>query len=284
MNSGARLADTAWRATARNGRPGEREESRWSRGSQEPGRGDQWRLGGSRAGQGWGAGGFRGQDWDPDRERGSGSWSERGQEDRSRQAGSYGQSGYGQGGSYGQGGYGQSGYGQSGYGQGRERLGQGSYGQGRGDYGQGYGGGSYGSGYGDQNRYGQTMRSDRERIGRPPRNYKRSDERIREDICEAIVRANDIDAGEVDIQVVSSEVTLSGIVDDRDDKRRIQDLAQDVPGVSEVNNHLRTRQGSGLKEALSRTGEAIKQFVKGEPRDTNTNTPPNASTSNPPTR
>jgi hypothetical protein len=137
--------------------------------------------------------------------------------------------------------------------------------------------------------YSETARQPR--MGRPPRNYTRTDDRIREDLCEAIIRAQDIDASEMEVLVQGFEVTLVGVVDDRDDKRRIEDIAQETPGVTEVHNQLRTKQGSGLRDALSRTGEAIKQFVTGEPaRDPNnpTNdrsrpaTSPN--TANPPTR
>jgi BON domain len=271
----------------------EREEERW-RSREEQEREGRWRQRGQGA-QGWGAGGFRGEDWGEGRNQGSGSWHERGGGQENRYGQSYGQGGYsgggyGQGsqsgrygeggtysqggqGSYGSGSYSQGGYG-AGYGSSRDMSG---YGQG--SYGSGYGQGSYGGGYrqGFAGAQGGDYRQQTPRIGRPPKNYKRSDERIREDVCEAIVRAADVDASEVDIQVSNGEVTLTGVVEDREDKRRIEDLAQDLSGVTEVHNQLRTRQAGKFTEALSRTGEAIKQFVKGEPTRDQSNTPPTAS-------
>jgi osmotically-inducible protein OsmY len=301
----------------RDERDQSREEDRGWRGRED--RDEPWRY--SQRTQAWGAGGFRGQDWtegarerNERRERGDwgGGWQEGA--GRSQGSGSWAESGRGQEGRYGQGNpYGQAGGyggGQSGYGSGFSSGGQSGYGGygGQSGYGSGTGSGQPGyGGYGGQSGYGgssgqqwygsgqagygsgqygssggQYQRERRDRIARPPRGYKRSDERIREDVCEAIVRAWDLDAGDVDVQVQGTEVTLSGVVEDRHDKRRIEDIAQDVPGVSEVNNQLRTRQGSSFKEALARTGEAIKQFVKGEPGrdDKNATTPPTASGTN----
>ena len=48
-----------------------------------------------------------------------------------------------------------------------------------------------------------------------------------------------VDAGEVDIKVERSEVTLSGTVENRHDKRRLEDLAEAVSGVQHVHNQLR---------------------------------------------
>jgi osmotically-inducible protein OsmY len=75
--------------------------------------------------------------------------------------------------------------------------------------------------------------------GRGPRGYQRSDERIREDVCDALTEADDVDASGIDVQVASGVVTLTGTVDSRYAKRRSEDLAESVSGVSEVQNHLR---------------------------------------------
>lgn len=76
------------------------------------------------------------------------------------------------------------------------------------------------------------------RQGRGPRNYQRSDDRIREDICEQLMRGW-MDADDVDVRVEKGEVTLSGTVRSRDEKRAIEDLAEDVLGVKDVHNELR---------------------------------------------
>jgi osmotically-inducible protein OsmY len=166
----------------------------------------------------------------------------------------YGQSGYGQGG-YGQGGFGQGGFGQSGYSQGE--YGRGGYGSG---YGQGgaeqsawrgaydesqryYGGGGSGqSGYTPGLTYTSAIIVGRF-YGRGPKGYRRSDERIREDVSEELYRHPEIDASEIEVQVQKGEVTLTGKVEDRRQKRLADDIAERVPGVADVHNQLKVDKG-----------------------------------------
>ena len=77
--------------------------------------------------------------------------------------------------------------------------------------------------------------------GRGPRGYKRSDERIKEDINDRLSDDSYIDASDVEVTVASGEVTLTGTVDDRNAKRRAEDIAEDVSGVANVENRLRIR-------------------------------------------
>jgi hypothetical protein len=75
--------------------------------------------------------------------------------------------------------------------------------------------------------------------GRGPRGYRRSDERIREEVCERLTDAFDVDASEVDVQVENGEVTLGGSVTSRHAKRRVEDIADAIHGVADVHNQLR---------------------------------------------
>jgi osmotically-inducible protein OsmY len=75
--------------------------------------------------------------------------------------------------------------------------------------------------------------------GRGPRILVRSDTRLREDICELITRDDTIDPENVEIAVSGGVVTLTGTVAARAMKYRIEDLAQSVPGVREIDNRLR---------------------------------------------
>ena len=50
---------------------------------------------------------------------------------------------------------------------------------------------------------------------------------------------DDIDATEIAIEVKSGEVTLTGTVNSREEKRAAEDIAEQSPGVREVQNHLR---------------------------------------------
>lgn len=77
--------------------------------------------------------------------------------------------------------------------------------------------------------------------GRGPKGYQRSDERIREDICEGLMADPEIDASTMTVEVKDGEVTLEGTVEDRATKRAAEDLADDVLGVKQVHNRLRVR-------------------------------------------
>lgn len=92
-------------------------------------------------------------------------------------------------------------------------------------------------------------------VGRGPRNYKRSDNRIEEDINDRLTRDPHIDAGDIEVSVHDGEVTLSGMVDSRNDKRRAEDLADDVSGVRNVQNNLRIRgrEGHGMQSGAHST-------------------------------
>jgi osmotically-inducible protein OsmY len=85
----------------------------------------------------------------------------------------------------------------------------------------------------------RRRRQDRTQKGRGPKNYQRSDERIKEDINDRLSDDWFIDASEVDVTVSGGEVTLAGTVDDRSDKRRAEDIAESVSGVKHVENRLR---------------------------------------------
>ncbi|HUJ13883.1 MAG TPA: BON domain-containing protein [Thermoanaerobaculia bacterium] len=75
--------------------------------------------------------------------------------------------------------------------------------------------------------------------GAGPKNYRRSDERIREDVCERLTDDHYIDATDIEVNVNGGVVTLSGSVDDRMAKRRAEDVAESVRGVEDVQNQIR---------------------------------------------
>ena len=76
--------------------------------------------------------------------------------------------------------------------------------------------------------------------GRGPRPRRRSDARIREELCERLLHHPEIDPSDVDVDVVGSgQVVLDGTVESLGVKRWIEDLAYAVPGVIDVLNHLR---------------------------------------------
>jgi hypothetical protein len=79
--------------------------------------------------------------------------------------------------------------------------------------------------------------------GRGPRGYRRSDERMREDVCDLLTEHADLDASDMQVNVADGEVTLQGSVSTRSDKRLAEDLAASVSGVRQVHNQLRLREG-----------------------------------------
>lgn len=99
--------------------------------------------------------------------------------------------------------------------------------------------------FGDQEaeRRRQVDRQRAQLRGRGPKNYRRSDERIKEDVNDRLGDGY-LDATEIEVAVLNGEVTLTGTVQTRSDKRRAEDIAESVSGVSNVENRLRVRESS----------------------------------------
>jgi len=88
-------------------------------------------------------------------------------------------------------------------------------------------------------------------MGKSPKGYKRSDERIREDVIDRIVDQG-LDASEVEVTVKDGEVTLAGSVTQRLWKHRMEDIADQVSGVKDVHNQIKVKRD----EQLERRGES----------------------------
>jgi hypothetical protein len=155
--------------------------------------------------------------------------------------------GYGpQGGGYGSqssyashGGYGSPGQRwQSGYGGDGEQRSQG-YGTHAG-YGSQGGYGPQGEAHWPQSSWAQQGRARK----RGPKGYKRSDERIREDLCERLMESDFIDSSEVTIEVNGGKVIMDGTVPERRMKHAIEDMAVATSGVTDVENKVRVEEHS----------------------------------------
>jgi hypothetical protein len=72
--------------------------------------------------------------------------------------------------------------------------------------------------------------------GRGPKGYQRSD------VNDRLTDDPHIDASEVDVAVANREVTLTGTVNSRFEKRHVEDIAESVLGVAHVQNNLRVQQ------------------------------------------
>src|SRR5262245_7677226 len=75
--------------------------------------------------------------------------------------------------------------------------------------------------------------------GKGPKDFRRSDERLREEVSWRLRADPDIDASEILLGVQDGEVTLEGSVPDRQTKRDAAECAESVMGVCLVNNRLR---------------------------------------------
>jgi len=85
--------------------------------------------------------------------------------------------------------------------------------------------------------------------GRGPKSYRRSDERIREDINDRLTDHAYLDASNIDVSVKDGEATLSGSVYNRRAKRLAEDVVENVSGVSHVQNNLRVTDISRFESA-----------------------------------
>lgn len=144
-------------------------------------------------------------------------------------------------------------------------------------HGRGYGhdymrGGEALGGYGYAEREGYTMRRGETDVtreshaGKGPRNFRRGDERIMEDVCEMLTRDADVDASDIEVSVKDGEVTLSGTVPDRRMKRRAEDVAERAAGVRDVHNRLTlasAESGAGIERELDRDIERYADAASG---------------------
>ena len=93
-----------------------------------------------------------------------------------------------------------------------------------------------------------------------PRDYTRSDERIREDLNERLTEAYDLDASGLSVEVAGGVATLSGSVPQRWMKHRAEDLADACIGVRDVRNHIQVQgagnTNTGSTHATSTTGKS----------------------------
>jgi hypothetical protein len=80
-------------------------------------------------------------------------------------------------------------------------------------------------------------------FGRGPKGYRRSDERIREEVSDRLMTHPDIDASDIEVSVATGVVTLSGTTEDRHEKRLAEYIAEDALGVNDVENRLKVRHG-----------------------------------------
>ena len=98
--------------------------------------------------------------------------------------------------------------------------------------------------------------------GRGPKGYRRSDERIQEDVCERLTEHPSIDASDIEVTVSAGDVTLMGRVESRAVKHLTEVMVETVSGVKEVHNQLRI---APSEDSWSRPSEDLRETRAREP-------------------
>jgi osmotically-inducible protein OsmY len=75
--------------------------------------------------------------------------------------------------------------------------------------------------------------------GKGPKGYVRSDEKLTEEINDCLFRDSHIDASDIEVRVHNGEAVITGSVDDKMIKRRVEDVVEMIPGITNVENKLR---------------------------------------------
>lgn len=85
---------------------------------------------------------------------------------------------------------------------------------------------------------GMTAWRDRGSQRTDPKGYIRTDERVRENVCETLAHSG-LDVSDVSVSVTDGKVILEGTVPDRPTKHRIEDCTDGCAGVKDVENRIR---------------------------------------------
>lgn len=75
--------------------------------------------------------------------------------------------------------------------------------------------------------------------GKGPKDFKRTDDRIKELINDALTDDWQIDASDIEVSVQNGEVILSGYVNERTQKRKAADLVENISGVTHLQNRIK---------------------------------------------
>lgn len=74
-----------------------------------------------------------------------------------------------------------------------------------------------------------------------PKNYKRTDTRIEEEVCNVLMKDRNIDASNIEVNVRDGVVTLSGTVDSRMDKIEAEMVIEGIAGVQDIQNDIKLK-------------------------------------------
>jgi osmotically-inducible protein OsmY len=106
--------------------------------------------------------------------------------------------------------------------------------------------------------------------GKGPKGYTRSDDRIKEDVNDALSDDPNVDASEIDVSVNACDVTIRGTVNSRWEKRRAEDIAEAVSGVKNVENRLKVTSSTTGTNWGDQATNSMNAGITGSKTQTNT--------------
>jgi hypothetical protein len=98
--------------------------------------------------------------------------------------------------------------------------------------------------------------------GRGPQGYKRSDERIADDVHDRLTEDPYLDATQVSVTVRDGEVTLAGAVTSRHAKHHAEHIVEDLSGVKHVQNNLRVEERPEPRGATTNASSPLGENTK----------------------
>jgi osmotically-inducible protein OsmY len=75
--------------------------------------------------------------------------------------------------------------------------------------------------------------------GKGPKSFTRSDERLEEHVNELLMEHDEIDATHLEVHVEGGEISVTGTVEDRSQRRAVEDLLEGMFGVKDVHLHVK---------------------------------------------
>ena len=115
---------------------------------------------------------------------------------------------------------------------------------------------------------GRDMGSGQSNRGKGPKGFKRTDERLQEDISQRLSDDHELDASNIEVTVRNGEVTLQGTVTERRAKRLAEDLVEDISGVTNVENKIKVKK-EDEEESGSESNERGNQSRQGADKQKN---------------
>lgn len=87
-----------------------------------------------------------------------------------------------------------------------------------------------------------------EHYGKGPKNWRPSDLRIKEEVCEALSLNEELDASAIEVEVQEGMVVLNGFVSSREHKRLAEDILEDITGMMDIRNRLTVKIPAPLRD------------------------------------